>query len=52
MYKLDAADIRLIKKKYNHDIDGLIDVIKVICNDAYNTGLEDGYSYRLKEERL
>lgn len=33
MYKLGAAKIRLIKK-YNHDIDGLIDVIKVICNDA------------------
>lgn len=57
MYKLGAAEIRLIKK-YNHDID----VIKVICNDAYNTGSEDtykdaydygfsdGYSYRVSEE--
>lgn len=44
MYNLRANDIRLIKQ-YNHDLDGLIDVVKVICNDAYNQGNEDGYNY-------
>ena len=42
MYKLSNAELRLIKN-YQRDIDGFIDVIKVICNDAYNTGTEDGY---------
>ena len=58
MYKLSVADIRLIKK-YQHDVDGLIDVIKVICDDAYNNGNEDGYDlgfkvgygYRRREEQ-
>lgn len=57
MYKLNSKDIRLIMK-YQHDMDGLIDVIKVICNDAYNTGADDGYDlgfkvgydYRRREE--
>lgn len=57
MYKLSSADIRLIKR-YDHDLDGLIDVVKVICNDAYNNGADDGYDlgfkvgygYRRREE--
>lgn len=44
MYNLKADEIRLIKK-YNHDLDSLIDVVKVLCHDAYNKGNEDGYSY-------
>lgn len=42
MYNLSNADINLIIR-YHDDIDGLIDVVKVICNDAYNNGNEDGY---------
>ena len=42
MHNLKADEIRLIKK-YNHDLDGLIDVVKVLCHDAYNKGFEDGY---------
>ena len=42
MHNLKADEIRLIKK-YNHDLDNLIDVVKVLCHDAYNKGLEDGY---------
>ena len=59
MHNLKADEIRLIKK-YNHDLDGLIDVVKVICNDAYNKGTEDGYDqgfdagyyFRIREENL
>lgn len=57
MYKLDIKELHLIKQ-YNHNLDSLIDVVKVLCNDAYNRGLEDGYGqgfdagyyFRIKEE--
>ena len=48
MHNLKAAEIRLIKK-YNHDLDGLIDIVKALCNDAYNKGLEDGYDQGFDE---
>lgn len=50
MYNLKADEIRLIKK-YNHDLDGLVDVVKVLCHDAYNKGLEDGYDQGFDECR-
>lgn len=45
MYNLSDVELRLIKK-YQHDIDGLIDVIKVICNDAYDTGYEQAVLHK------
>lgn len=44
MKELTASEVRLIKQ-YNHDLDGLIDVVKVICDDAYKFGYQDGYNY-------
>lgn len=42
MYKLSSENIKLIRK-CQYDMCSLLDIIKVIMNDAYNTGSEDGY---------
>ena len=43
MYKLSGEELVLIKK-YQHNMDELIDVVKVLCNDTYENGCEDGYN--------
>lgn len=43
MYQVRNEDINLVIK-YHDDIDTLIDIIKVMCNDAYYTGMEDSYT--------